>query len=144
MSKKSFPSSTDPLPGYRFIVSLNNILMGFQKITGMKSQIETETIREGGLNTRVHVLPKSCSAEQILRLEKGIYAGQINPLCLVGQKIPGVLNVMVMDNQRKPLKTYLFTELIVKSWEVGEMSADQNGILVDHFEISYEDFQMVR
>lgn len=144
MSKKSFPSSMDPLPGYRFIVSLNNILMGFQKITGMRSQIETETIQEGGLNTRVHVLPKSCSAEQILRLEKGIYAGQINPLCLVGQKIPGVLNVMVMDNQRKPLKTYLFTELIVKSWEVGEMSADQNGILVDHFEISYEDFQMVR
>lgn len=144
MPQKSFPSFADPLPGYRFIVSLNNILMGFQKITGMRSQIETEIVQEGGLNTRVHIFPKSCGREQILRLEKGIYAGQMNPLCLVGQKIPGVLNVMVMDNRRKPLKTYLFTELIVKSWEVGEMSADQNGILVDHFEISYEDFQMGR
>ncbi len=141
MAQQSFPGSLDPLPGYRFIVSLNNVLMGFQKISGIRKQVEMESYQEGGLNQWPHVFPKSCGGEQTLCLEKGIYAGQINPLCLVGQEIAGALSVIATDNHGKPLKTYLFMGLIVKAWEIGEMSADQNGVLIDRFEVSYEFFQ---
>lgn len=138
-----FPFRVDPIPGYHFIVSVNGIMMGFQKVTGIKRNVETETYQEGGLNTKVHVFPKFCGGEQILSLEKGIYAGMENPLCLVGMQIPGALAVIVMDNMGLPLKTYMFTGLLVKEWEIGEMSADQNGILIDRFEVSYEDFYVL-
>lgn len=142
MGQWSLPFS-EPIPGYRFIVSLSNLLLGFQKISGLSLDIETETYREGGLNTRVHVFPKYCRAEQILRMEKGVCAGRWHPFYMAGGRIDEALNLFVIDNCGMPLKNYLLTGLLVKKWEVGEFSAEQNGLLIDRFEISYEDFEVV-
>lgn len=143
MGQLSYPFSADPIPGYRFIVYLNGLVMGFSKVSGMNREIETEIYREGGLNTKIHVFPKYCGAGQILRLEKGIYGGVGHLFYLVGEEIPGVLNLVVMNNMEMPLKSYVFTGLIVKKWEIGELSAEHNSVLIDHFEISYEEFQVV-
>lgn len=74
MEQLSLPF-TDPIPGYRFIVFLNSIIMGFQKVSGISREVETETYHEGGLNTSVHIFPKYCSGERILRMEKGVCRG---------------------------------------------------------------------
>ena len=50
---------------------------------------------------------------------------------------------MVMNNLGKPLKSYLFTGLLVKKWAVGELSAEQSGLLIDRFEVCYEDFEVI-
>lgn len=131
------------IPGYRFVVYLSGLLLGFQKISGLNREIETEVYREGGLNTRVHVFPKYCSGEQVLRMEKGTCRGLGHPFCMVGERIDSALNLIVMDNEGIPLKSYLFTGLLVKKWEVGELGADQNGLLIDRFEVSYENFEVV-
>lgn len=128
----------DPIPGYRFIVFLGNIIMGFQKVSGISREVETETYHEGGLNTSVHIFPKYCSSERILHMEKGVCRGLEHPFCLTGVRLEGPLNLIVMDNQGIPLKSYLFAGLILKSWEVGELSAEQNSILTNSFTVSYE------
>lgn len=143
MGYMSFPFRTDPIPGYRFIVFLDGLLMGFQKVSGIKREIETEVYREGGLNTRVHVLPKASSGEQKLLMEKGIYSGMEHPFCMVGERLAGSLNLIVMDSMGMPLKSYLFSGILVQQWEVGELRAEENSILLDRFEISYEEFQVV-
>ncbi len=130
----------DPIPGYRFIVFLNSFVMGFQKVSGISRQVETETYHEGGLNTSVHIFPRYCSGERILRMEKGVCRGLEHPFCLTGIRLEGPLNLIVMDSSGIPLKSYLFTGLLLKTWEVGELSAEQNGILTNCFEVSYEDF----
>lgn len=142
MGQSSLPL-TDPLPGYRFIVYLNEMMLGFQKVTGMNREIETLVYHEGGLNTMVHVFPKTCVGERILRMEKGAYSGAGHPFCMAGERMEGNLSLMVMDNQGIPLKSYLFTGLLVKKWEVGELSAEQNGLLIDRFEVCYEDFEVL-
>lgn len=142
MGQLSLPLA-DPLPGYRFIVYLNEMVLGFQKVTGMNREIETFVYHEGGLNTMVHVFPKECTGERILRMEKGAYGGVGHPFCMVGEKLEGNLSLMVMDNFGIPLKSYLFTGLLVKKWEVGELSAEQSGLLIDHFEVCYEDFEVI-
>lgn len=143
MGQSSYPHKIYPLPGYRFIVSLNGSIMGFQKVSGMSREVETEVYREGGLNTSVHIFPKYCSGEHVLRLEKGTYEGVGHPFYMIGEELTGVLSLIVMDNLDQPLKTYLFSGMIVKKWEIGELSADQSGLLIDRFEISYEDFQVM-
>ncbi|MCM1119703.1 MAG: phage tail protein [bacterium] len=132
----------DPIPGYRFTVFLNGMIMGFQKVSGIGREVETEVYHEGGLNTRVHVFPKYCNKEKTLLMEKGACKGTLHPFCLVGDRLEGPLNLIVMDNQGNPLKSYLFTGLTVKAWEVGELSAEQSAILTDRFEVSYEDFEV--
>jgi len=134
----------DPIPGYRFAVSINDIVMGFQKVSGISRAVETEVYHEGGLNTSVHVFPKYCSNERILCMEKGVCRGRgQHPFQMVGCRIEGPLNLIVMDNLGLPLKSYLFTGLVLKAWEVGELSAEQNSILTDRFEVSYEDFGVI-
>ena len=133
----------EPIPGYRFIVFLNGLILGFQKVSGLNREVETEVYHEGGLNTKVHVFPKACGGEQVLRMEKGTYGGVEHPFSLVGERLDGALNLIVMDNFGVPLKSYLFMGLIVKKWEVGELSAEQNGLLIDRFEVSYEEFEVV-
>ncbi len=143
MTQMLFPQS-DPIPGYRFIVYLNDHILGFQKVTGIDREIETEVYHEGGLNTSVYVFPKTCGGERTLRMEKGAYGGVEHLFCLVGERLDGVLNLVVMDHRGNPLKNYVFTGLLVKKWEVGDLSAEQNGILIDRFEVCYEDFYVVK
>lgn len=142
MGQTSLPLM-DPLPGYRFNVFLNKTVMGFQKVTGINREIETEVYREGGLNNMVHVFPKACGGERVLRMERGAYGGVGHPFCMVGERIDGNLSLMVLDGLGKPVKKYLFMGLLVKRWEVGELSADQNGLLIDCFEVCYEDFELL-
>ncbi len=133
----------DPIPGYRFVVFMNDIIMGFQKVSGIRRQVETEIYHEGGWNTSVHVFPKYCTQERILSMEKGVCRGAEHLFCMAGCRIEGPLQLSVMDGLGIPLKSYLFTGLVLKCFEVGELSAEQNGILTNRFEISYEDFGVV-
>lgn len=142
MGQTSLPLM-DPLPGYRFNVFLNKEVMGFQKVTGISREIETEVYHEGGLNNMVHVFPKACGGKRVLRMERGAYGGVGHPFCMVGERIDGNLSLMVLDNQGLPVKKYLFMGLLVKRWEVGELSAEQNSLLIDCFEVCYEDFELL-
>lgn len=143
MIQMSLPQS-DPVPGYRFVVFLNDTILSFQRVSGMCREIETEIYHEGGRNTMVHTFPKACGGERTLRMEKGIFGGVEHMFCLVGERLEGVMNLVVMDHQGTPLKNYAFTGLLVRKWEVGELSAEQNGVLIDSFEVSYEYFYVVK
>lgn len=131
------------VPGYHFIVFLDTTAMGFKKVSGVSREIEVEEYREGGLNTRVHVFPKACATGRTLHLEKGIYSGVSHPFYIVGEKLKGSMTLIVMGSSGLPQKSYVFTGLIVKKWEVGDMEADQNSLLIDRFELSYEDMEVI-
>ncbi len=143
MTQMSFPLG-DPIPGYRFAVYLNGFIMGFQKVTGRGREIETEVYHEGGLNTVLHVFPKAFGGERVLRMEKGAFSGGEHLFSMVGERLDGALNLVVTDNMGNPLKSYMFTGLLVKKWEAGDLSAEQNSVLIEHFEVCYQDFFVVR
>lgn len=69
----------DPIPGYRFTVFLNGMIMGFQKVSGVGREVETEVYHEGGLNTRVHVFPKYCNKEKTLLMVREPARGPCTP-----------------------------------------------------------------
>ena len=72
-------------------------------------------------------------------MERGVYAGELCPLYVTGTWLPALtLQVYAHASQKKPGKTYLFSNLIVKSWEVGTMDALEGRILIDTFEVDYE------
>lgn len=143
MRIQEFPFRMDPIPGYRFIVFLDGLIMGFQKVSGIVCEMETESYREGGLNTQVHIFPKACSTERVLCMEKGVYGGILHPFYLVGERIPGILTLAVTGDSGFPVKCYTMYGLLVKKWEVGDLNAADNSLLIDRFEVCYENFTAI-
>lgn len=139
--KDILTNMAEVLPGYRFLVFINNNVMGFQSISGISYEIETKTYQEGGLNYMVHTFPGAVTQQRSLQLEKGCYMGMNHPFYLVGESI-GQLSLMVLNRFSLPGKFYDFTGITVKKWEAGTFHAENNALLVDKFEIAYEDFDV--
>lgn len=127
------------LTNYRFIVLCNDIMMGFNKISGISRHIGVETYQEGGLNTTIHAFPKAVDSEHTLTLEKGCYMGISHPFYLVGERINS-MRIEVINSIGIPMKSYQFSGVFVKSWETGELNAQTNSLLIDKFELAYEYF----
>lgn len=130
----------DPLSAYNFHVRLGPLEFGFSKASGLQREAEPVTYQEGGLNDRIHVLPgpvKNCGT---LRLERGAYAGEYLPFYLVGEKLTVPLRLEIWNEANSMLggKVYTLVGLVVKRFEVGEMDAAQNTLLIDRFDINYE------
>ena len=122
-----------------FLTGAEPLELGFSKVSGVRSGVETATYQEGGVNDRIHLLRGPVQRGGTLRLERGVYRGEICPFYLTGTWLPALtLQVYADPNQEMPGKTYLFSNLIVKSWEVGEMDAMDSKILIDTFEVDYE------
>ena len=127
-----------PLAAYNFIVRIGDLEFGFSRVSGLAREMEPVTYQEGGLNDRVHVLPGPVRSCGTLHLERGVYAGASIPFYLVGQALNQPLRVEVWDQDRaRPSAVYTLAGLVVKEFEVGEMDALQNTLLIDRFDISY-------
>lgn len=136
---------SDPLTAFLFRVRLDDREFGFSKVSGLQREIETVTYQEGGLNSQVHIFPGAVKNGGTVHLERGSYAGEKFPFYFVGErlKVPMLIEVYCPSDQRKADKTYALYGLVVKKWEVGEMDAMQNALLIDRFELGYEDLAVL-
>lgn len=125
---------------FRFKVLLDQREYGFSKISGIRRERPTVTIREGGLNDRVHVLPGPASSCGTIILERGVYAGELFPFYMAGETLGIPMRVEVWDptGRKKIEKCYTLTGLVVRKWEAGELNAMENSLLIDRFELDYE------
>lgn len=123
--------------GYRFSVRIQNTHLGFQQISGIQREASVETYREGGRNGSVIVLPKGVNKEQHLTLKKGVYLKGSSPFYLVGEAIDTMV-IEVFDHDAKTIaKTYTLLNLVITKWQVSELDAQANKLLIDTFEIAY-------
>lgn len=130
----------DPLAAYAFRVRLGTREFGFSRVSGLSREAEATVYQEGGLNDRVHVLRGPVKSPGTLRLERGAYAGEYFPFYLAGERLPQAMRIEVRPPGmlNPPGKFYTATGLMVKKWEVGELDALQNTVLIDRFELNYE------
>ncbi len=130
----------DPLSAYAFRVWIGRDEYGFSKVSGLSRESEAVVYQEGGLNSRVHVLPGVVKNPGVLRLERGAYAGKEFPFYLVGERLSETLRIGVRPPGflRRKGKVYVLTGLWVKKWEAGELDALQNTLLIDRFELNYD------
>jgi len=61
----------DPYCAFNFLVEIEGIIAGgFSEVSGLEITTEVERFREGGVNDRLHILPKTTSQSD-LTLKKG-------------------------------------------------------------------------
>ena len=149
---------TDPLPKYRFLVTLDPgdaylpaaqaLLLplvaagAFQEVTGMSAQLEVTSYSEGGRNDSVHQLPLRHSWNRIT-LKRGVtrdtglwdwyQAGLTESL---GARRDGA--VILLDIDGTAVVSWAFHGGLAAKWTGPDLHAEQNAIAIEQLEIAHE------
>ncbi|MEV4319027.1 phage tail protein [Actinocrispum sp. NPDC049592] len=149
---------TDPLPKYRFLVTLDPgdaylpaaqaLLLplvaagAFQEVTGLSAQLEVTSYAEGGRNDSVHQLPLRHSWNRIT-LKRGVtkdtglwdwyQAGLTESL---GARRDGA--VILLDIDGTAVVSWAFHGGLAAKWTGPDLHAEQNAIAVEQLEIAHE------
>ena len=122
----------------KFNVILDGMPLGFSKVSNISATMEFETVVEGGVNDRVHYLPKPRQSMDKLVLEYGIASGELLRTTLTaGYELKNGIIIMVMpDSGAVPTATYQANWGIVTKWEIDTLDATSSGLLIKKIEIS--------
>jgi phage tail-like protein len=117
----------------------------FQEVSGIGSEIETESYVEGGENRYVHQLPKSVKHPKLV-LKRGI-AQMTSPLVIWCRSvfegdfmipiIPMPMMVYLMNENKIPIRAWSFANAYPVSWEVESFNSTKNEVAIEKLELSY-------
>ena len=123
----------------KFKVILNGMPLGFSKVSNISATMEFEAVAEGGLNDRIHYLPKPRQTMDKLVLEYGIASGELFRTTLTaGSELS--MGIVIMVKPQKglvPTATYEADWGIVTKWEIDGLDALDSGLLIKKVEISH-------
>ena len=138
---------------FHFEVSFNGLGTGhvdgkFQSVSGLDIQFDTETIKEGGENRYEHVIPVRRKVSDLV-LKRGVMSANDNSLLTNWLKNayennrvrPVNLDVILLNEDHKPLFKWVVIHAWPKSWKMGELNAEKGEVLVETLELAYNRFE---
>lgn len=126
----------------------NPLDIRFQKVSGMKSTIETTEVKEGGENLFTHHLPDRVTYENLV-LERGMVIGSLlnlefNAAMSFMAFSPSNVLVILLNHSNIPISSWLFQNAYPIKWSVSDLDATQNSVVVDTMELKYSRLQSLR
>ncbi|MCP5275677.1 MAG: phage tail protein [Burkholderiales bacterium] len=117
----------------------------FQEVSGISSEVDVESIVEGGENRFVHQLPKGIKHPN-LELKRGI-APKDSPLvkwCIdvmegdfVSAIEPKAVRVFLMNEDKNPIRGWLFDSAYPVKWEIESFGSTKNEVAIEKIVLSY-------
>ena len=146
---------SDPIIGMRFGVFFfaggaipNPIDIRFQKVSGLSSEVETESVREGGQNLYTQRLPVGVKYNNLV-LERGMVVR--SPLnraveAALAQFKFLACNVLVtlLSENKQPLAAWLFHKAYPVRWATSDLSAADAALVIDTLELAYTRMQIMQ
>lgn len=129
-------------------VAPNTLDMRFKKVSGLSSEIETVTYKEGGENLFTHRLPGRVSYSNLV-LERGMVVGsplnlEFNAAMSSLRLIPGNVLIALLNDDSSPRTAWLFWNTYPVKWRVSDLDASANAIVIETMELAYSRFQGMR
>ncbi len=129
----------------------NPLDIAFQKVSGLKATIKTETLREGGQNLYEHKLPDQVNYGNLV-LERG--KPLISPVSIEFNKtmsffefFTGNVLVVLMDEKAgvkcMPVASWLFINTYPVDWSFSDLDADSNEFVIEKLELAYQRMQVI-
>jgi phage tail-like protein len=118
----------------------------FQTVSGLSVEFDMEEYKEGGENRFTHKLPvRTKYADMVLK--RGMLTGSEVIQWFFSafrdrEFKPSDVNVILMNEQGEPLKTWKVAHAIPKKWLVSDLNANDNAVLIETLELSYRYFTM--
>jgi phage tail-like protein len=137
-----------PLPSFYFRVEFDTKFGGadtsFQDVSGIETEMETESIVEGG-SQYVRLLPKSIKHKNLV-LKRGI-AGLSSPLvrwCTMALErnfvepiVPSRVNVYLLNGEGNKVCGWAFSNAYPVKWSVGAFNSTKNEVAIETIELCY-------
>ena len=130
----------DPYLAVNFLVEIEGLVVGgFQEVTGLAVETETEDYREGGVNEYVHKLAGPTRYPSNLVLKKGLT--DIGSLWAWHQDVvAGTIerkngSIYLLDRMGIPAMWWNFTEAYPVKWSGPDLRAEQGAVAVETLEL---------
>ena len=117
----------------------------FQEVSGISSEIEVESVVEGGENRFVHQLPVSVKHSN-LELKRGL-ASLDSPLvkwCKETMERDFIkpietrsVNVYLMDEKHQPIRGWRFESAYPVKWEIESFNSTKNEVAIEKIVLSF-------
>ncbi len=140
--------------GFHFAVSFTGLKANdksldarFQSVNGLDVQFDTETLKEGGENRFEHVLPVRRKYSDLV-LKRGLIApgnaAVLTKWCLEAFDnfivVPTNLEVLLFNEDHKPLMKWEIIHAWPKNWKMGELNAEKSEVMIESLELNYNYF----
>ncbi|BAY23212.1 hypothetical protein NIES2100_29760 [Calothrix sp. NIES-2100] len=137
---------------------LGEVKTGFQSVTGLSVDMQTETLKEGGENRFEHTLPVRSKYTPLV-LKRGLVKdSKLSKWCMDAivnfdiQPMNIVVHLLYLkrsDTQKppeksEPLMTWKVINAWPKKWSVSEFNAEQNAIAIESMELNYSYFEPMK
>jgi phage tail-like protein len=141
-------TDTIPAPAFYFRVASadsTDSVVDFQEVSGLESDLSTESIQEDGENRYVHKLPKAIQ-HPTLELRRGI-AAMDSPLVLWCRSVlestlatpVSTKDVIIdlLDGEGNALRAWTITSAYPVKWEIDPFQANKNQVAIEKIVLTY-------
>lgn len=138
---------TDPYTSFRFLVEINGLIVGgFSEVSGLQAEIETEEVREGGVNDHIHKLPKITKYPNLI-LKRGIADSDVlwnwHRDVVNGKIERRTIHITVMDSEGNAKWYWHFIEAYPVKWTGPDLKADGSTVAVETLELVHNGIRKV-
>lgn len=132
----------DPYQRFNFFVELEGLIVGgFTKLTGLSSEIEVESVREGGVNGYVRQFPGQArqgklTLEHGLALAPTLWNWHYQATQGVIQRKNGT--ILLLDERSMPRTMWTFRNAFPSRWTGPEFDASSSEIAFESVELVHE------
>lgn len=141
-----------PPIGFHFMVEFTGISTKqndhqFQSVTGLTVDLDTEEIAEGGENRFKHKIPLRTKYPNLV-LKRGmlIDSGVIEWCRKALENFefqPVNLTVKLLDEKHEPLISWSIVHAYPVKWDIGGFNAEENKLVIESLELSYNYFKVI-
>jgi phage tail-like protein len=118
--------------------------VSFQEVSGISSEIDIESVVEGGENRYIHQLPKGVKHPKLI-LKRGIAkksSGLVEWCRSVLEQFktpiePKALQVRLLNESGDPIRSWAITRAYPVKWEIGNLNSTKNEVAIETIEFSY-------
>ena len=138
-----------PPVGFHFSVDFIDIAQGenrFQSVSGLSVERETEEFAEGGENRFKHKLPVRTKFPNLILKRGFLVNSELIKWCenaLLDFDIqPTDLIIKLLNENHEPLFTWKIQHAWPLKWEIDSLNAEENKIVIETLELSYQSFNI--
>lgn len=131
----------------RFGISDQEDDIRFQSVSGLNVEYETETVNEGGENRFVHEIPVRTSYSNLVLKRGMLVDSKVVQWCIDAFENrsfePTDLQVILLNENHEPLRTWSVVRAWPKRWSVSDFSAEDNSLVIETLELSYRYYKLI-
>ncbi len=130
---------------FHFNVSIGPYDVAFKEVSGLDSEMELETIQEGGVNDFEYKVPKQVKHSNLVL--KRAMLPMDHPLVLwcesvldsdLSQTIDLVnIKINLLNENRMPIYNWTCSDAYPVKWQIDSLDAEKNSILIETMEFAY-------